>query len=121
MVVIVLAGDRGDRLAGVHRGLVERTRGQRADPAAVEPVQRPLVGRRQRRPVVDQAAPEAQPRQHTSQHQQSKPARYKVTISAANGDSWVSAHVGASDGPAATTVRGTDLSQYLLHQGEVAT
>ena len=59
-------------------------------------------------------------KQHTSTNKQSKPARYKVTLSAANGDSWVSAHVGASDGPAATTVRGTDLSQYLLHQGEVA-
>jgi cytoskeletal protein RodZ len=61
-------------------------------------------------------------KQHQKQHtkQQAKPARYKVTIAAENGDSWVSAHIGASDGPAATTVRGTDLSQYLLHQGEVA-
>ena len=54
-------------------------------------------------------------KQHTAAQR-----RYKITITAANGDSWVAAHVGASDGPAARTVHGTDLSQYLLQQGEVA-
>jgi cytoskeleton protein RodZ len=56
----------------------------------------------------------------TSHTKASQPKQFKVTITAALGDSWVSAHVGSASGPAAKTVHNTDLSQYLLHQNEVA-
>jgi cytoskeletal protein RodZ len=49
------------------------------------------------------------------------PARYRIEITAANGDSWLSAHLGSAGGPPAVTTHGTDLSQYLLQQGQVAT
>jgi cytoskeleton protein RodZ len=53
-------------------------------------------------------------------HHAAQPAKYRIDITAANGDSWVSAHLGSATGPAAVTVHGTDLSQYLLKQGQVA-
>ena len=45
---------------------------------------------------------------------------YKITITAANGDSYLSAHLGSASGPAAKTIHHTDLSEYLLQQGEQA-
>ncbi len=56
---------------------------------------------------------------HTKKHP--KAASYRVKISADNGSSWLSAHLGTANGPAAISSHGTDLSQYLLQQGEVAT
>jgi cytoskeleton protein RodZ len=53
-------------------------------------------------------------------HHAARATKYRIEITAANGDSWVSAHLGSAAGPAAVTVRGTDLSQYLLKQGQVA-
>jgi hypothetical protein len=53
-------------------------------------------------------------------HTHQAPAKYRIEITAANGSSWLSAHLGSSAGPAAVSVHGTDLSQYLLQQGEVA-
>jgi cytoskeleton protein RodZ len=57
---------------------------------------------------------------HTKKHQQA-PVSYRVEIAADNGSSWLSAHLGSANGPAAVSSHGTDLSQYLLQQGEVAT
>jgi cytoskeletal protein RodZ len=45
---------------------------------------------------------------------------YKITITAANGASYLSAHLGSAAGPAAKTIHHTDLSEYLLQQGEQA-
>jgi hypothetical protein len=53
-------------------------------------------------------------------HKHTTPAKYRIEITAANGSSWLYAHVGSAAGPAAKSVHGTDLSQYLLQQGEVA-
>jgi cytoskeletal protein RodZ len=53
-------------------------------------------------------------------HHATQPTNYRIEITAANGDSWLSAHLGSATGPAAATVHGTDLSQYLLKQGQVA-
>jgi len=53
-------------------------------------------------------------RKHTA------PTKYRIEITAANGSSWLYAHLGSAAGPAAKSVHGTDLSQYLLQQGEVA-
>ena len=53
-------------------------------------------------------------------HSHQTPAKYRIEITAANGSSWLSAHLGSAAGPAAVSVHGTDLSQYLLQQGEVA-
>jgi cytoskeleton protein RodZ len=47
-------------------------------------------------------------------------ARYRIEITAANGDTWLAAHRGSAAGPAAVTVHGTNLAQYLLKQGQVA-
>jgi len=44
---------------------------------------------------------------------------YRVLLSA-SGDSWIYAHKGTPAGPAAISVRGTDLSAYLMHAGETA-
>jgi cytoskeleton protein RodZ len=46
--------------------------------------------------------------------------QYKITIIAANGDSYLSAHLGSASGPAAKTIHHTDLSEYLLQQGTQA-
>jgi cytoskeleton protein RodZ len=53
-------------------------------------------------------------------HKHTTPAKYRIEITAANGSSWLYAHLGSAAGPAAMSVHGTDLSQYLLQQGEVA-
>jgi cytoskeletal protein RodZ len=53
-------------------------------------------------------------------HSHKTPAKYRIEITAANGSSWLSAHLRSGAGPAAVSVHGTDLSQYLLQQGEVA-
>ena len=45
---------------------------------------------------------------------------YKITVTAANGDSYLSAHLGSASGPAAKTIHHTDLSEYLLQTGEQA-
>jgi|tagenome__1003787_1003787.scaffolds.fasta_scaffold20838593_2 cytoskeletal protein RodZ len=65
----------------------------------------------------------------SSTHAQTTPAKhhhhpraaktYSVLISAA-GDSWIYAHKGTPAGPAATSVKHTDLSAYLMHAGETA-
>jgi len=55
----------------------------------------------------------------TKTHSQRR-ARYRIEITAANGSSWLSAHLGSASGPAAVSAHGTNLSQYLLQQGEVA-
>jgi hypothetical protein len=47
-------------------------------------------------------------------------ATYRIEITAANGDSYVMAHLHSASGPDAVTIRHTDLGNYLLHQGEVA-
>jgi cytoskeletal protein RodZ len=61
--------------------------------------------------------------QHTTpakHHHHRKAAKtYRVIISAA-GDSWIYAHKGTPAGPAALSVKGTDLSAYLMHAGETA-
>jgi cytoskeleton protein RodZ len=44
---------------------------------------------------------------------------FRISISA-SGDSWIYAHRGSPGGPAAVSVRHTDLSAYLLHAGETA-
>ena len=54
-------------------------------------------------------------------HKHTTAAKYRIHVTAANGSSWLSAHLGSAAGPAAKSVRGTDLSQYLLQQGQVAT
>ena len=53
-----------------------------------------------------------------TQHQ--APKAYRIQISAANGDSYLTVHLRTAHGPDATSVHGTDLGNYLLHQGEVA-
>ncbi|MDX6520478.1 MAG: cytoskeleton protein RodZ [Gaiellales bacterium] len=53
-------------------------------------------------------------------HHAAQAAKYRIEITAANGDSWLAAHLGSAAGPAAVTVHGTDLSQYLLKQGQMA-
>jgi cytoskeletal protein RodZ len=56
----------------------------------------------------------------THTHTHPTRAKYRIEITAANGSSWLYAHLGSAAGPAAVSVHGTDLSQYLLQQGEVA-
>lgn len=53
-------------------------------------------------------------------HNNHTASKYRIEITAASGSSWLSAHRGSDSGPAAVSVHGTDLSQYLLQQGEVA-
>jgi cytoskeletal protein RodZ len=54
------------------------------------------------------------------EHKQAAAKTYKITITAATGDSYLSAHLGSAAGPAAKTIHHTDLSEYLLQQGEQA-
>jgi len=56
----------------------------------------------------------------SKKHKQPAAKTYKITITAANGDSYLSAHLGSAAGPAAKTIHHTDLSEYLLQQGEQA-
>jgi cytoskeletal protein RodZ len=53
-------------------------------------------------------------------HSHKTPAKYRIEITATNGSSWLYAHLGSAAGPVAMSVHGTDLSQYLLQQGEMA-
>jgi hypothetical protein len=56
----------------------------------------------------------------SKKHKQAAAKTYKITITAANGDSYLSAHLGSASGPAAKTIHHTDLSNYLLQQGAQA-
>ena len=108
-------GDRGDRIAGVHRGLVERPGRERADPAAVD-----ALDRHQHRPAPPRAAarpPTRAPPRSSTRRRSAATRSPSPPPTATRG--WPRTS-GASDGPAARTVHGTDLSQYLLQQGEVA-
>ena len=75
-----------------------------------------------RPPRVRPRHPAARRRRTTSskKHKQAAAKTYKITITAANGDSYLSAHLGSAAGPAAKTIHHTDLSEYLLQQGEQA-
>jgi cytoskeletal protein RodZ len=57
---------------------------------------------------------------NSHKHKQAAAKTYKITITAAAGDSYLSAHLGSAGGPAAKTIHHTDLSEYLLQQGEQA-
>ena len=48
------------------------------------------------------------------------PRAYRIQISATAGDSYLTVHLRTAHGPDAKSTRGTDLGNYLLHQGEVA-
>ncbi|HVI37797.1 MAG TPA: RodZ domain-containing protein [Gaiellales bacterium] len=56
----------------------------------------------------------------SKKHKKAVATTYKISITAANGDSYLSAHLGSAAGPAAKTIHHTDLSEYLLQQGEQA-
>jgi hypothetical protein len=56
----------------------------------------------------------------SKKHKGAAAKQYKITITAANGDSYLSAHLGSAGGPAARTIHHTDLSNYLLQQGAEA-
>jgi transcriptional regulator with XRE-family HTH domain len=53
----------------------------------------------------------------STKHRQAAAKTYRITVTAATGDSWLSAHLGSAAGPAAKTIHHTDLSNYLLQQG----
>ena len=55
----------------------------------------------------------------TTKKRHHAPRTYRITLTAA-GDSWIYAHRGTPAGPAAVSVKHTDLSSYLMHAGEVA-
>jgi hypothetical protein len=57
---------------------------------------------------------------HKKKHHKPKPASFTVVMTP-SGDCWITAHVGSPNGPGAKTVKGTDISQYKLQAGEVAT
>ncbi len=48
-------------------------------------------------------------------------ARYPIVLSAPGGSSWLTAHLGSATGPAAISTTGSDLSQYLIAQGQAVT
>ena len=56
----------------------------------------------------------------SNKHKQAAAKTYKITITAANGDSYLSAHLGSAAGAAAKTIHHSDLSEYLLQQGQQA-
>jgi hypothetical protein len=56
----------------------------------------------------------------STKHKKAAAKTYKISITAATGDSYLSAHLGSAAGPAAKTIHHTDLSEYLLQQGQQA-
>jgi cytoskeleton protein RodZ len=56
----------------------------------------------------------------SKKHHKAAVKTYKITITAAAGDSYLTAHLGSAAGPAAKTIHHTDLSGYMLQQGEQA-
>jgi cytoskeletal protein RodZ len=59
----------------------------------------------------------------TSVHRKTKRVAtrpYTIRIVATLGDCWLSAHTGSASGPAAVSVKGTNLASYPLVQGETA-
>jgi cytoskeleton protein RodZ len=56
----------------------------------------------------------------TIKHHQTS-ARYPIVLSATGGSSWLTVHLGSASGPAATSTTGSDLSQYLIAQGQSVT
>jgi cytoskeletal protein RodZ len=65
-------------------------------------------------------APETHQQQTTTAHKRHHgPKAYRITLTAA-GDSWIYAHKGTPTGPAAISIKHTDLSSYLMHAGEIA-
>jgi len=81
-------------------------------------------------PTVPSTTPTTQPQAattnvhtqpgHKKKHHKAKPAEFTVVMTP-SGDCWITAHVGSPNGPGAKTVKGTDISQYKLQAGEVAT
>ncbi len=55
----------------------------------------------------------------THRHRHAATGAYRITLSA-TGDSWIYAHRGTPAGPAAISLKHTNLAAYLLHAGETA-
>ncbi|HET6848050.1 MAG TPA: RodZ domain-containing protein [Gaiellales bacterium] len=60
-----------------------------------------------------------QPTTTTAKKRHHAPKTYRITLTA-TGDSWIYAHKGTPTGPAAVSMKHTDLSSYLMHAGETA-
>ena len=90
-----------------------------------EPLTGSIPARPDAAPTTTGSTPTSDSTSHTGTtektHKHTTAAKYRIHVTAANGSSWLSAHLGSAAGPAAKSVRGTDLSQYLLQQGQVAT
>jgi len=52
--------------------------------------------------------------------QHNAPRAYRIQISATAGDSYLTVHLRTAHGPDAKSTHGTDLGNYLMHQGEAA-